>query len=76
MDRAESAIVRLGFERVRVRVHGGIARIELDRSMLVKAAEQAGALVEAVKAAGFRRATLDLEGYSMGSMNVRSVSGQ
>ena len=40
------------------------------------AAERAGALVEAVKAAGFRRATLDLEGYSMGSMNVRSVSGQ
>lgn len=76
VDRAESAIVRLGFERVRVRVHGDIARIELDRDMLVKAAEQAGALVEAVKAAGFRRATLDLEGYSMGSMNVRSVSGQ
>ena len=76
VDRAESAIVRLGFERVRVRVHGDIARIELDRSMLVKAAERAGALVEAVKAAGFRRATLDLEGYSMGSMNVRSVSGQ
>ena len=76
VDRAESAIVRLGFERVRVRVHGDIARIELDRRMLVKAAERAGALVEAVKAAGFRRATLDLEGYSMGSMNVRSVSGQ
>lgn len=75
VDMAENALHHMGFNQVRVRVHGDIARIELDKSMLVKAAQNAHAIVEAIKAAGFKRATLDLEGYSMGSMNKRSVNG-
>lgn len=76
VDMAENAIKKLGFAQVRVRAHGEIARIELDKGMLVKAAEQAADIVSAVKGAGFKRAALDLDGYNMGSMNERSVSGR
>ncbi|MGI6182728.1 MAG: ATP-dependent sacrificial sulfur transferase LarE [Candidatus Fimadaptatus sp.] len=76
VDMAENAIKKLGFAQVRVRAHGDIARIELDRDMLVRAAEQAADIVAAVKGAGFKRAALDLDGYNMGSMNERSVSGR
>lgn len=76
VDMAEIAIKRLGFAQVRVRAHGDIARIELDRSMLVRAAELASDMVNAVKAAGFKRAALDLEGYNMGNMNERNVKGK
>ena len=76
VDMAEIAIKRMGFEQVRVRAHGDIARIELDRTMLVRAAEHAREIVNAVKAAGFKRAALDLDGYNMGNMNERNVRGK
>lgn len=75
VDMAEMAIRRMGFDQVRVRAHGDIARIELDRAMLVRAAECARDMVSAVKAAGFKRAALDLDGYNMGNMNERNVRG-
>lgn len=76
IDIAEIALKNMGFEQVRVRAHGEIARIELDRSMLVHAAEHASEIVKAIKAAGFKRAALDLDGYNRGSMNERKVKGR
>jgi len=56
---------------VRVRHHGTVARIELARAELGRAAEPAmrEAIVEAGKQAGFQYVALDLVGYRMGSHN-------
>lgn len=71
VDRAERALVDLGFSQVRVRAHGDIARIELAKSELGRAtADPARALIaEELRTCGFRYVTLDLDGYRMGSMN-------
>jgi uncharacterized protein len=68
---AEAGVRALGFGQFRVRHHGEIARIELDPSEQARAGEETirVGLVEAVKAAGFRYAAIDLEGYRSGSLN-------
>jgi uncharacterized protein len=71
VERAESALRRLGFVQLRVRHHGDLARLELDpdgNSRLFDAEARAG-VVEAVRAAGFRFVTVDLEGYRTGSLD-------
>jgi uncharacterized protein len=71
IDRAEQAIRALGYQQVRVRDHGDVARVELDPSELssVVALEVRETLVAAVRQAGFRYVALDLEGYRTGAMN-------
>ena len=66
---AESAVRRLGFRGFRVRHHDSIARLEVPRDQFPLAIEQADALVEAVRSAGYRHVVLDLAGYRSGSMN-------
>lgn len=66
--KAEEMLRQAGFENVRVRLHGDIARIEFSdvgRASLKKLA----AIGKKVKSLGFRYVTLDLEGYRTGSMN-------
>lgn len=71
VDRAEQRLLDLGFHQVRVRIHGNIARIEIDRSEFEKIIrpEIAGPLNEYLHELGFLYVTLDLGGYQMGSMN-------
>ncbi|MEE8581758.1 MAG: ATP-dependent sacrificial sulfur transferase LarE [Myxococcota bacterium] len=71
VERAEERLRRLGFEQVRLRHHGDVARIEVEPSELPKALDpdMAKALVEAIKPLGFRWVSLDLEGYRSGSLN-------
>jgi uncharacterized protein len=69
IDRAEAALKRLGFRDVRVRHYGETARIELGIDELVGAIEQRTAIVEAVRAVGYRYVTLDLEGFRSGNLN-------
>jgi pyridinium-3,5-biscarboxylic acid mononucleotide sulfurtransferase len=71
VGRAEAALRDLGFRQLRVRHHGDIARLELDPEGNRRVAEPGvrTLVVEAVKAAGFRFVTLDLEGYRTGSLN-------
>lgn len=69
VERAEGALEELGYPAVRVRHHGEVARLELPRGQLMRAASEADALVAAVRAAGYRYVALDLAGYQMGSMN-------
>ena len=68
---AEEALRALGFRIVRVRAHEGIARIEVPPEDLPKltAADMAGRVEKAVRAAGFVYVTVDLRGYRSGSMN-------
>lgn len=69
VDRAESALRRLGFRQLRVRHYGDTARIELGVDELSRALEVRAALVEAVRACGYRYVTLDLEGFRSGNLN-------
>ena len=69
---AEQALLNLGFGTVRVRCHGDLARIEIDRAEQVRLlqADQAAQIVAALTECGFRYVTLDLSGYRMGSYNT------
>lgn len=63
IDAAEDSLVALGFTQFRVRHHGELARIELPREDLDHAIAQRDAIVEGVRAAGYRHVTLDLAGF-------------
>jgi len=69
VGRAEAALHRLGFRQLRVRHHGDVARIEVDVDELVAAIDRRHEVVGAVKAAGYRWVTLDLEGFRSGNLN-------
>ncbi|MEY3617606.1 MAG: ATP-dependent sacrificial sulfur transferase LarE [Actinomycetota bacterium] len=69
VDRAEAALHRLGFRQVRVRHYGETARIEFEESDLMRAVDGRGPIVEAVKRAGYRYVTIDLEGFRSGNLN-------
>jgi uncharacterized protein len=71
IERAEQALRGLGFRICRVRHHEDLARIELGRDEMARALEPelSAAIVRAVKAAGYRYVTIDLQGYRLGSLN-------
>jgi len=68
---AEAALVRLGFADLRVRHHGEVARIELPEADLPRALAVRTQIQDAVRAAGFRYATLDLGGLQSGAFTLR-----
>ena len=72
VDEAESFLLRLGICRqVRVRHHGAVARLEVDRQSLARFVEEqtSDRIVVFFKKLGFKFVALDLEGYAMGSLN-------
>jgi uncharacterized protein len=71
VDEGEERLRALGFRQVRLRHHGALARIEVDRDELPRALEpaMARAIAAAIKPLGFRWVSLDLEGYRTGSLN-------
>ena len=71
IERAEEALRALGFGQCRVRHHGEIARLELEAADMPRALDEAvrHAIVDALKATGFRYVSLDLQGYRTGSLN-------
>jgi uncharacterized protein len=73
IDRAEAALRDLGITGdLRVRHHDDVARIELEPALIDHWLEPANTrqLVHAVRAAGYRRVTVDLRGFRSGSLNV------
>lgn len=66
---AESGIKALGFRGFRLRHHGNVARLEFPEGDLNRAFIERQPIIEAVKAAGYRFVTMDLEGYRSGNMN-------
>jgi len=72
VEQGEEGLRRLGFRQFRVRHHGEIARIEVDREEMPRALspEMAAAMTGVFKALGFKFVTLDLEGFRSGSMNA------
>jgi uncharacterized protein len=69
VERAEEGLRALGFAELRVRHHGDIARIEVPIADLERVVERREAVVDAVIAAGYRWATLDLAGFRSGNLN-------
>ena len=71
IERAEDALIALGFRVCRVRHHGDVARVELGPGEMARALEPEtrDAIVRDLKAIGYRYITLDLQGYRMGSLN-------
>jgi len=71
VERGEAALRGLGFKQFRVRLHDKLARVEIAQDELPRALDSAmaGAIAQALKAAGFAYVALDLEGYRQGSLN-------
>lgn len=71
VDQAEQLLLDLGFHQLRVRIHGTIARIELDPEEFSALMEETvrRRVYEEFKKIGFSYVTLDLLGYRTGSMN-------
>src|SRR5712664_1871077 len=69
IESADAAIKALGFSQVRVRHHGDVARIEVEPAEIARLLTERERVVAALQAAGYRFVSLDLEGYSTGSLN-------
>ena len=69
VEQAERALRGLGFRALRVRHYRDTARIEVPVDELAAMVTQRDAVVAAVKAAGYRYVTLDLEGLRSGNLN-------
>ena len=67
---AESALRALGFRQLRVRHYGDLARIEVHEQDLGAAVQRRHEVVAAVRGAGYRYVTLDLEGFRSGNLNL------
>lgn len=66
---AEESLKALGFRQVRVRHYGHLARVEVPTPQLPEVLGKRDAVVAAVKSAGYRYVTLDLEGFRSGNLN-------
>ena len=71
IERSEDFLRSLGFQHVRVRDHGHVARIELaeDEIEQVLRPGKRKIISEALRSLGYKFIALDLEGYQSGSMN-------
>src|SRR5487761_734880 len=76
IEAAEKALKTIGFRQVRVRHHGDVARIEVEPAEIARLVEERDRVVELLRAAGYKFVSVDLEGYSTGSLNRVWKAGQ
>ena len=71
IETAEERVKELGFRQFRVRYHGELARVEIERSEMARVfdLDMCDSLVALFKDLGFTYVTLDLKGYRQGAMN-------
>jgi pyridinium-3,5-biscarboxylic acid mononucleotide sulfurtransferase len=71
IEKAELLLIQKGIKAIRVRSHGDLARIEVDKSLMSRFGDAlfVNEIVEEFKKIGFKYITLDLEGYRTGSFN-------
>jgi len=70
IEEAERILTERGYDWVRVRCHGNLARIEVAPALRARLLEEAEVVIKDLEGLGFRYVTLDLRGYQLGSMNV------
>ncbi len=70
-DKGEQLLLDMGFKQMRVRIHGKIARIEVEEKNIPKLVEKETRekIVREFKKYGFTYVSMDLQGYRTGSMN-------
>lgn len=71
VEKGEEYLRSLGFYNIRIRVHGDIARIEVDINELEQVLAQRELITEALKKLGYVYITMDLSGFRSGSMDYR-----
>ena len=69
IETAENYLRGLGFKELRVRHHGGIARIEVAEEDIPRVVEHRREIAGKLKEIGFTYVSLDLQGYRSGSMD-------
>lgn len=70
VEKAEEALLKLGFKQFRVRIHGeNLARIEVLPADLEKLFSLRETISKALHEVGFTYITMDLSGYRTGAMN-------
>ena len=69
VEAAEDFLLSAGFNKLRVRVHGNLARIEILPEDFSKLMNLRAEVVDKLKSLGFDYVALDLQGYRVGSMN-------
>jgi uncharacterized protein len=69
IEGAELALKQIGFPEIRVRHYEDIARIEVPVEALHRVIDRRDTIIAAVKQAGYRYVTLDLEGLRSGNLN-------
>ncbi|MPY93838.1 MAG: ATP-dependent sacrificial sulfur transferase LarE [Acidimicrobiia bacterium] len=74
VERAEAALRRLGFDELRVRHYHDTARVEVPLARLGDVVDRRADVVAALRRAGYRYATLDLEGLRSGNLNQALTS--
>ena len=72
VEKGEESLRQLGFNELRVRHHGEVARVEIARAEFPRALsmEMLDAISAALKQAGFQYVTLDCSGFRSGSLNA------
>ena len=73
MDRlakGERQLREMGFEVVRLRLHGDIVRVEVAKEKLGEAVDKRCEIISVLRDLDFRYITLDLEGFRSGSMDL------
>jgi pyridinium-3,5-biscarboxylic acid mononucleotide sulfurtransferase len=70
VERAEEFVRSLGFEVLRVRDHGDLARVEVEKDQLDRASQLAETITAGLTELGYRHVTLDLAGFRSGSLNA------
>jgi len=70
VEAAEECLRGVGFNQLRVRVHGKLARIEILPADFQKLLNLREEIILKLKSYGFNYVSLDLQGYRTGSMNV------
>ena len=70
IDRAEEVLRALGFEVLRVRDHGDLARIEVPADVIERVTAQRATIERELKSLGFKYVTVDLGGFRSGSLNA------
>ncbi len=69
VDDFEDGLRELGFRQLRVRYHHEVARLELEPEAMPRALELRDAIVKLGKRLGFTFVSLDLAGFTSGSLN-------
>jgi uncharacterized protein len=69
VDRAERAVRSLGFDDLRVRHYGRMARVEVPVESLVSANAQSGRIHDALAAIGYQEVLIDPAGLRSGNLN-------